>query len=130
MSQQKIEKTEYIISLILRWGVVLCALVIAGGWTLSFLHGHGLESLHKAMTGQETSVFSVPRNFDEFWFGISHSKSQVIIAFGLLLLILLPITRVVASIAIFLFEKDYLFVGISIFVSSILILSMVMGRAL
>jgi uncharacterized membrane protein len=47
-----------------------------------------------------------------------------------LLLILLPITRVAASAVIFLIEKDYLFVGMSVFVFSILVLSMVMGRAI
>lgn len=130
MSQHKIEKAEYVISLILRWGVLVCAFVIASGWVLSFAQGHGLDSIHTAMSGQELSGLSVPRSFHEFWAGVSQLDSQAIIALGLLLLILLPITRVAASAVIFLIEKDYLFVGMSVFVFSILVLSMVMGRAI
>lgn len=130
MSQQKVEKTEYAISMILRYGVLICAAVIACGWIMSFMQGHGLDSVHSAMTGQEFSNLSVPRSFHEFWQGVVAGDSQVVIALGLLLLILLPITRVAASAVIFLFEGDYLFVLMSVFVFSILIFSMVMGKAI
>lgn len=130
MSQQKIEKAEFVISLILRWGVLLCAAVIFSGWLMSFAQGHGLDSIHSAMTGRELSDLSVPRSLSEFWQGVSGFDSQAYIALGLMLLILLPVTRVAASAVIFFHEKDYLFVAMSVFVFSVLVLSMVMGRAI
>lgn len=129
MSQQKIEKAEYAISLILRWGVLLCAFVIACGWIMSFVQGHGLDSIHQAMTGSESMTQAVPRSLAEFWQGIAAFDSQAYIALGLMLLILLPVTRVAASAVIFFHEKDYLFVAMSLFVFSVLVLSMVMGKS-
>jgi uncharacterized membrane protein len=130
MTQQRVEKAEIMISWILRWGVLLCAAVIAGGWVLSFIQGHGLAIVHSAMSGKELHGVFIPRHPQEFWQGLAQGDSEVIVALGLLLLILLPVTRVATSAVVFLLEKDYLFVAMSVFVFSVLVFSMVMGRAL
>jgi uncharacterized membrane protein len=128
MSQQKIEKAEYVISLILRWGVLLCALIIACGWVMSFAQGHGLDTVHQAMTGKESLVVAVPRSVHEFWQALIVFDSQAYIALGLMFLILLPVTRVAAAAVIFFHEKDYLFVLMSLIVFSVLVLSLAMGK--
>lgn len=128
MSQQKIEKAEYAISIILRWGVFLCAIIIAFGWLMSFLQGHGLDSVHQAMTGQESLVVSVPRSVTEFWKGLAAFDSQAYIALGLMLLILLPVSRVAAAAVIFFHEKDYPFVLMSLIVFCVLVLSLALGK--
>lgn len=87
----EIEKAEIWISQILRWGVVLCAVVIAAGWILS---------------------------------------SNPTIMAGLLMLICLPILRVFAAGVIFLKQKDFIYVGLSLFVFLILVASMIMGQKL
>ena len=89
--EAKILKAELVISHILRWGVLLCALVIIVGWVLGL--------------------------------------NQVTMA-GLLFLICLPISRVFAAALIFLFQKDYIYVFLSIYVLCVLIASLVLGKSL
>jgi uncharacterized membrane protein len=89
--EMEIERAEIWISHILRWGVVLCAVVIAFGWILS---------------------------------------SNPMIMAGLLMLICLPILRVFAAGVIFLRQRDYIYVGLSLFVFLILVASMMLGQKL
>ncbi len=87
----KLEKLEILISHILRWGVIFCALIIFTGW----LTNH----------------------------------TQTIMA-GLFLLILLPLSRVVAAGILFFLQKDYIYVLFSLYVLVILAVSLILGKSL
>lgn len=50
------------------------------------------------------------------------------LAAGLLVLIITPVLRVVGSIFAFLYERDYLYVGITMLVLIIVIVSMILGK--
>ena len=60
--------------------------------------------------------------------GALGGDSRSIIQLGLLLLIATPIARVVFAVAGFLFEKDWLYVAVSLLVLAILLYSLVFGR--
>jgi uncharacterized membrane protein len=55
------------------------------------------------------------------WKAILHGEGRPLIAFGLLLLILTPIARIIFSVFGYLMEKDYLYVGITLFVLAVIL---------
>jgi uncharacterized membrane protein len=54
-------------------------------------------------------------------------KPYAIIGFGTLLLIATPVLRVALSVVFFLVQRDWLYVGITVFVLAVLLLSLVAG---
>jgi len=58
------------------------------------------------------------------------SASNKMIMTGLLLLICLPIARVFGAALIFLKQKDYIYVGLSVYVLIVLITSLLLGKKL
>ena len=58
------------------------------------------------------------------------TSSHEIIMSGLLLLIFLPIARVLAAALIFMKQKDFIYVALSLFVLAVLITSLVLGQKL
>lgn len=119
---------EDIISAILRWGVFISAAVITigvvlllvtgntGGNPLVFAPGRLLPELGKGPTG--------PR---EAMRGLLPPQPYSIIALGLMLLILTPITRVAASTAVFLRDRDAAYVLITCVVLIVLAVSFFLG---
>ena len=61
--------------------------------------------------------------------GVAQFKPYAFIALGLLLLIATPVLRVAASVVIFLLERDYAYVFITLIVLLILIVSFLLGKA-
>lgn len=57
------------------------------------------------------------------------SSNPVIMA-GIIMLIFLPIARVFAATIIFLKQKDYIYVGLSVYVLIVLIAGLVLGKKL
>ena len=58
------------------------------------------------------------------------SASNKMIMAGLLMLICLPIARVFGAALIFLKQKDYIYVGLSVYVLIVLITSLLLGKKL
>lgn len=58
------------------------------------------------------------------------SASNKMVMAGLLLLICLPIARVFGAALIFLKQKDYIYVGLSVYVLIVLITSLLLGKKL
>ena len=117
MDTSRIGEVELIVSKVLRIGVLISAGVIM--WGL-------LQLLITGVSGYPEGTY--PVTLGSVIQGITELKSVAIIQTGLFLLILTPVLRVASSLFVFLKEKDYLYVGITLTVLSILILSFLLGK--
>lgn len=119
---------EDIISAILRWGVFISAAVVTAGVVLLLATGN---------TGSAPLVFAPgrllpdlgrgPTGPAEALRGLVPPQPYSIIALGLMLLILTPITRVAASLAVFLRDRDRAYVLITCLVLVVLAVSFFLG---
>jgi uncharacterized membrane protein len=117
------QRTEEIISLLLRVGVTLsAAIVLLGG--LYYLARHGAEMPnYRIFHGEPYELRTV--NGILQYVGSLHARG--VIQLGLLLLILTPIARVIFSVWAFLVERDRLYVVITLVVLAILLYNLIHG---
>lgn len=113
-------RMEQIIGNLLRVGVVLAAAVVfVGGVMYLVQHGSAAPDYH--------TFHAVPDNLRSLP-GIMHEamalQSRGIIQFGLLLLVLTPVSRVAFSAIGFLEERDRMYVIITLIVLSVLLFSL------
>jgi uncharacterized membrane protein len=103
---------ESVMGKLLITGVILSgSLILVGG--IYYLIQEGFSIPHyQTFIGERSHLRSVKQIFN----GVLHYDSLSIIQLGLLLLIATPISRVIFSVIGFLFEKDYLYVTISLVV--------------
>jgi len=114
------QKIEVIIANLLRAGVMLAAaLVFLGGVVFLVRHGHAPAN-YRVFVGEPSEL----RN----WKGVIRAafalRGEGIIQLGLLVLIATPVARVAFSVFAFAIERDWLYVGISAFVLSVLLYSL------
>lgn len=107
---------ESVMGKLLITGVIISgSLILAGG--IFYMIQEGLSIPHfKTFRGVPSNLRSVK----QICYGFVHLDSLSIIQMGLLLLIATPIARVIFSVIGFLFEKDYLYVLISLIVLAII----------
>ncbi|MDQ6737244.1 MAG: DUF1634 domain-containing protein [Gemmatimonadota bacterium] len=115
------EHVEQFIGNLLRWGVILAAVVTAmGGLVFLFGHGATLADYH-VFHGQPESLKSV----GEVTKSAARGDATGIIQFGLLLLIATPITRVALSLVAFFKQHDGTYVVVTAIVLGLLLYSLV-----
>lgn len=117
------EKIDLIISYLLRAGVVISSLIVVAGGCLHLIrHGKELPNYH-VFYGEPSQLRSV--------LGIlkaaSTSSGLAIIQLGLLLLIATPVIRVAFTVVSFIIQKDKVYVGITLIVLLVLLLSLAGG---
>lgn len=107
---------ESVMGTLLITGVIIsAALVVFGG--IIYLYQNGFSYPHfKTFRSEPSNLRSVKQIIK----GVGNLDSLSIIQLGLLLLIATPVSRVIFSIIGFFFEKDYLYVIISLIVLIIL----------
>lgn len=110
-------EVELIVSKMLRIGVFLAAAVIIIGL---------LQYLITGESGYPGDTF--PITVSGIFEGLLQLKAMAIIETGLMLLILTPVFRVFVSLFVFIAEKDYRFVGITVVVFIILVASFLLGK--
>jgi uncharacterized membrane protein len=109
------------IGLVLRFGVTIAFVVIALGSALLFLEDQsGYGSLG---TSEQLSTNHFVLSLDSLLQGVFTARPFAIIDLGLIILFATPLARVAISIFLFLEEKRYIFVWITILVLSILLFS-------
>ncbi len=114
------DQLECLLGTVLRWGVVLAAAIVAVGATV-FLARHGAERpLYQVFHGEPNDLKTVPGILADTW----HGRGRGLIQLGLLLLIATPVTRVVLSVAVFLAQRDYRYVLITLIVLLVLLYSL------
>jgi uncharacterized membrane protein len=109
---------------LLRGGVVLsAALVLAGGALYVERHAGPLPN-YRVFQGQPAELRTVP--------GIFHSalsmRGRGLIQLGLLLLIATPVARVAFSVIAFLYERDWIYVMVTLIVLGLLCYSVFGGH--
>ncbi len=108
---------ELFIGKALRIGVLLSGAVIALGLVLLLLQ-------------TPTAFPSAPwQGFRQIWHSLLLGEPFAVINAGLLLLILTPIFRVAASVALFFYQRDFVYVVITSYVLGVLVLSFLLGKA-
>ncbi|MEW6399123.1 MAG: DUF1634 domain-containing protein [Bacillota bacterium] len=131
-SAPRVVNMEVFISRVLRTGVLLSAGIIAVGLVLLFATGrtgYTPGPLDTATLTHWGSRHLFPTGMAEVVTGVLALRPFAIIALGLLVLIATPVIRVAASVVAFLFEGDTLYVFITLYVLTILIVSFLLGRA-
>jgi len=125
MKSFKDKDMQLLLGQVLRAGtVVSVSVVFVGGVLFLERHGHTIAD-YRSFKGIPDFV----RNPSGILYGILAFKGQAIIQLGIALLIATPILRVIFSAIGFVLEKDYLYLGISLVVLSIIFFSALSGHA-
>ena len=108
---------------ILRWGVVLSSVVVASGLVLVlFAPPAGTPG---TLQGAIAANFGRPTlSPSALAAEIAHGSALGVLQLGLLILVATPITRVAASVLLFLREKDTLYFGVTALVLVMLLLAL------
>jgi uncharacterized membrane protein len=121
----RIEDIQKFISKILITGVIISTLfVISGGLLYLISSGSAIPKYHifRGEPAELKSILAIIRNLFTL-------RSEDIIQFGLLLLMLTPVARVLFTVITFLHEKDYIYVLVTFIVLSVLCFSLISGGA-
>lgn len=129
-----ISRMELLISYVLRAGVLLSAAVILFGVVrLAVTRDTGYAPI---LPHHLPAVLAFHQSSGPGYFPTSPAavgreavagKPYAIIGLGMLLLIATPVVRVALSVAFFLVQQDWLYVGITVFVLAVLLVSMAVG---
>jgi uncharacterized membrane protein len=108
---------EMFLGKMLRWGVLLAALVVFLGGVWFLVESHDVAQSYKTFRGEPAELRSVP--------GVVHEAMALrplgVIQFGLLLLIATPVARVLFSVLGFGLERDWMYVVLTLLVLALLI---------
>lgn len=118
---------DYLISWVLRGGVTLSLAIVLIGVTITFVHHPDYFQSRPALGALTSSGASYPSTIGAVAAGVRDGHGQAIVTLGLLLLIATPVVRVAVSIAVFIIERDRLYVLITTAVLTLLLLSFALG---
>lgn len=109
-------RIEKLIGLLLLVGVAASALTVLLGGSL-FLWRHGSEQVHyRVFHGEPSDLKSIAGVWDD----LEHGSGRGVIQLGLILLVAVQFVRVALTGALFLFNRDKIFVGITFMVLGLL----------
>jgi uncharacterized membrane protein len=115
------QSLELMLGNLLRWGVILSAIVVLAGGAL-YLAQHGMDQPdYRKFHGTPSELTSVPGIVREA--AALHSRGMI--QLGLLLLVLTPVARVVLSAVGFLLERDWMYLAITLIVMAVLFYSLI-----
>ncbi len=113
---------EIWISYVLRIGVSIAGVIIFCGLLLFIARGPGAaepHTLHQVLHPKAVSLSP-----GDIFRGLSHGRGLALVNLGLLALILTPVIRVAMTVALFLAQRDRIFVAITATVLVVLILGL------
>lgn len=126
MIQEKFAEKDFkiIIGNLLRYGV-WSSLTVAfiGGVIYLIKHGNDIEN-YSVFYEKDNNIFDVVVNVYQ---GLLQGRGESIIFLGIILLFLTPLLRLFISLIVFLLEKDYLYVSITLIVIFVLFMSVFFG---
>jgi uncharacterized membrane protein len=117
------QRVERIIGNLLRWGVILSAIVVQAGGIVYLVRHGGEMPRYAVFRGEPSDLRSIPGIIE----GLFGGRGRSVIQFGLLLLIATPVARVAFSMAAFALERDRLYVLITAIVLGVLVYSLAGG---
>jgi len=121
---QRTPHLESELSTVLRFGVVLAAIVVALGGAI-YLARHAFDVPNYASFHTEVADL---RSVAGIFRGLATFTGRGLIQFGLLLLIATPIIRVALAGFVFLRNKDWLYVTVACIVLALLLFGLVTGK--
>lgn len=124
----RVRRVEIIISTILRVGVVTSLFVVVLGTALSFVHHPDYRLSHNELDRLTHPGAAFPHTPAQVRDGIVHLRGQSIVVLGLLILLATPVLRVAISVLAFLYQRDRIFVIITLIVLTLLLLSFFLGK--
>ncbi len=122
-----VERVERVISGLLRIGVTVSLAVVVVGIVLSFVHHPGYLGSGQDLGGLTRWGGMVPVSVGAVWSGILAGHGEAVVLAGLMLLIATPVLRVAVSVVIFLLQRDWVFVAITLVVLGLLLAAFVVG---
>ncbi|MCD0475460.1 DUF1634 domain-containing protein [Flavobacterium sp. EDS] len=126
MTHEKFGEKDFqsIIGNLLRYGVwISLSVAFIGGIIYLMNHGGDIED-YSVFKENDRNIFEV---ITEIYNGVIQGNGESIIFFGVILLFLTPVLRVLLSLFSFLLEKDYLYVVITLIVIFIILVSVSLG---
>ncbi len=119
------QKMDEIMGMLLRTGVVLAAAIVSVGGVV-YLTRHRLPlTNYRVFTGEPAELRTISGIFHE----ALAFQGRGLIQLGLLVLIATPVARVAFSFFAFLYERDWTYVLVTVFVLGLLIYSLFGGHA-
>lgn len=126
MQQEKFGEKDFqnIVGNLLRYGVwTSLSVAFIGG--IVYLMGHSTDiENYSVFHENDRNIFEV---IGDIYNGVIQGKGESLIFFGIILLFLTPVFRVLLSLFSFLLEKDYLYVVITLIVILIILISVSFG---
>jgi uncharacterized membrane protein len=123
--QRSDQKMDEIMGMLLRTGVVLAAVIVSVGGGV-FLTRHRLPvTNYRVFAGEPAELRTISGIFHE----ALAFQGRGLIQLGLLVLIATPVARVAFSFFAFLYERDWTYVLVTVFVLGLLIYSLFGGHA-
>jgi uncharacterized membrane protein len=114
------KQLQSMIGILLRTGVIAAAIVVGTSGALYLVHHHADAPHYDRFTTPSADLRTIS--------GILRStiqlKSEAMMQLGILLLIATPVARVALAAVGFYFERDYLYVAVSLIVLSVLVFSL------
>ena len=126
VTQEKFGERDFqlIIGNLLRYGVwISLSVAFIGGIIYLLNHGNELKN-YSVFHENDTNIFKVILNI---YNGVVQGQGESIILLGIILLFITPILRLLISLFVFYFEKDYLYVSITTIVILIIGTSIFFG---
>lgn len=128
ITEARTRRVELLISNLLRTGVIISLTLVVIGTVISFLRhpDYVSSSLELKQLTQEGASF--PYTLRDVLTGVLDLRGKAIVTVGLLLLIATPVARVAVSILAFIYQKDRVYILITLVVLCLLLLSFVLGK--
>ena len=126
---EKLGKTELLVSYLLRLGVGLSFLLILCGTAVSFFHHPDYLRSRQALERLTEPGHALPHTWSSVASGLAGCRGESIVAAGLIVLIATPMFRVAVMALAFYFEGDRLFAFIGTIVLCLLLISIVLGKS-
>lgn len=117
------KSVEIFLGKLLRWGVLLAALVVFVGGVWFLAESYDVPQNYRTFRGEPADLRAVPQ--------IVHQAIALrplgLIQFGLLLLIATPVARVLFSVLGFALERDWMYVVLTLLVLALLVYTLTSG---
>jgi uncharacterized membrane protein len=114
---------------LLRYGVFTACFITVLGGIIYVMQSHGMPDYRPAPGHHDQFKGVIPylRELNTIIPALLRLDGAAIIQFGVVVLIATPILRVAFSAVVFLIERDYLYVVVTLIVLAIIILNMIFG---
>jgi uncharacterized membrane protein len=123
------QQVELLISRLLRAGVTISLTIVILGTVFTFIHHREYLTSRASLPEVTGDAARFPRTVGQVLRGMRDLQGRSIVLFGLLLLIATPVMRVAVSALAFVYERDRVYVAITLVVLALLLLSFFLGRA-